>query len=142
MTPEVRRLVLGIVLVLLAAGTWWLARPPAVPEVPPIETREGPDDIIENFTATVMNERGEPQYVLQAVRLMRFPDDGRSELDQPYLVQYGEGTPVHTRARRGLMPADRHWIRLTGDVLSTRGRDPRHAGGEIRAEEMLIELDK
>lgn len=142
MTFEVRRLVLGIVLVLLAAGTWWLARPPAVPEAPPLEAREGPDYIIENFTATVMNERGEPQYVLQAVRLMRFPDDGRSELDRPYLIQYGEGAPVHTRARRGLMPADRRWIRLTGDVLSTRGGDPRHAGGEIRAEEMLIELDK
>lgn len=142
MTPEVRRFVLGIVLALLAAGTWWLARVPAVPEAPPLETREGPDYLIENFTATVMTQQGEPQYVLQAVRLMHFPDDGRSELEQPYLIQYGEGAPVHTRARRGLMPADRRWIRLSGEVLSTRGADPRQAGGEIRAEEMLIELDK
>lgn len=146
MTPEARRRALGLVLVLLAAGSAWLAQrlaPPA-PEAAPVAAGLGrePDYLIAPLTATVMDEQGRPRYVLQAVRLTHYPGEG-AELEHPYLIQYGEGAaPVHTRARQGFLPDHRRWIRFLGEVVSVRASDPSQAGGEVRADELLIELEK
>ncbi len=141
MTPEARRRALGLALVLLAAGSGWLVQrlTPLAPETALGTRAREPDYIIASLTATVMNERGQPRYVLKAARLIHYPEEG-AELERPYLIQYGEGAPVHTRARAGFMPDHRRWIRLAGEVVSARGNDPAKAGGEVRAQEMLIEL--
>jgi hypothetical protein len=39
------------------------------------------------------------------------------------------------------MPQDKSEILLQGNAVSTRGRDPRGAGGEIRVDKMKILLD-
>lgn len=143
MSPQARRRALGFALVLLAAGSGWLAQhaaPPA-PETAPAGAVREPDYLITPLTATVMDEQGRPRYVLQAARLTHYPEEG-AELERPYLIQYGEGAPVHTRAQTGFLPDHRRWIRLEGEVVSARGSDPAQAGGEVRAQEMRIELEK
>lgn len=141
---DVRRVAIAATLILLATGSWWLTRTASVTEKPfDGKLRHDPDYIIESFSATVMDAQGRRRHVLSAERLVHYGDDGSSDLDQPYLIQYREGSvPLHTRADRGWMPADRSEILLQSNAVSARGRDPRGGGGEIRADKMKILLDK
>ena len=50
--------------------------------------------------------------------------------------------PIHTRADKGWMPSDSSELLLEGNAVSTRGRDPRGAGGEMHVDRMKILLDK
>lgn len=141
---DARRVAIAATLILLATGSWWLTRTTSVTEKPfDGKLRHDPDYTIGNFSTTVMNVQGQRRYVLSAARLVHYGDDGSSDLEQPYLIQYREDSvPVHTRADKGWMPKDRNEILLQGNAVSARGRDPRGAGGEIRADKMKILLDK
>lgn len=143
MMLDAKRLAIAATLLLLATGSWWLTRTVAVPEKTFTgKLRHDPDYTIENFSATVMDARGQRRYTLSAVHLIHYGDDGSSELEQPYLVQYREGSaPIHTRADKGWMPQDKSEILLQGNAVSARGQDPRGAGGEIRTDRMKILLD-
>lgn len=144
MILDAKRLAIAATLLLLATGSWWLTRAVVVPEKTfDGELRHDPDYTIENFKVTVMGESGQRRYTLSAARLIHYGDDGSSDLEQPYLIQYREGSaPTHTRADKGWMPKDKSEILLQGNTVSARGRDPRGAGGEIRVDKMKILLDK
>jgi LPS export ABC transporter protein LptC len=122
----------------LAAASWWLLRSTAVPPAP-VATPEKPDYVIEGVTATSLDAQGAPRYRITAPRLTHFPGRG-FEIEQPYLVQYGEGAPVHTRANEGLMSDDRKTIEMRGEVRVARGRDPHQAGGEIATDSLRVRL--
>jgi lipopolysaccharide export system protein LptC len=143
MILDAKRLAIAATLLLLATGSWWLTRTVTVPETTfDGKLRHDPDYTIENFSATVMDEYGRRRYTLSAAHLIHYGDDGTSELEQPYLVQYREDSaPIHTRADRGWMPQDKSEILLQGNAISTQGRDPRSAGGQIRVDKMKILLD-
>ncbi|MCR4347051.1 MAG: LPS export ABC transporter periplasmic protein LptC [Sulfuricaulis sp.] len=144
MILDSKRIAIAATLLLLATGSWWLTRTVTVPDkVFDGKLRHDPDYTIENFSVTVMGERGQRRYTLSAVNLIHYGDDGSSNLEQPYLIQYREGSvPVHTRADKGWMPKSRNEILLDGNAVSARGRDPRGAGGEIRVDRMKILLDR
>ena len=143
MVLDAKRLAIAVSLLLLAAGSWWLTRTVSAPEKTfDGKLRHDPDYTIENFSVTVMDDRGRRRYTLSAVHLTHYGDDGSSALKQPYLVQFREGTPpVHTRADTGWMPRDRSEIVLEGNAISSRGRDPRSAGIDVRVDRMKILLD-
>ncbi|GMR03687.1 MAG: hypothetical protein BMS9Abin22_189 [Gammaproteobacteria bacterium] len=142
--PDAKKITIAVLLTLLAGGTWWLSQKATTPEAPfDGKTRHDPDYTIENFTTFVMNERGRRKYVLKAKRLAHYPDDGTSDLEQPYLIQYREGgAPLHTRATTGQLSNDASQIIMRGNVRVSRGRDPGSPGGEIKAERMKILLNK
>jgi lipopolysaccharide export system protein LptC len=139
-----RTLAVAVILVGLAAGSWWLSRFTTVPvAIFDGKQRHDPSYIVENFHNTVMGEDGRPRYELRGARLLHYGDDGTSVIEQPYVIQYTPGqAPTHARAKSGFMPRGNHTIRLTGDVNIARGRDPRGAGAEIRTQEFTLELDK
>jgi lipopolysaccharide export system protein LptC len=140
---DLRRLAIVLVLAVLAGGSWWLSRTMKQLETPPAPApTHDPDYIVERFTSVSLLPDGKRRYELSAARLTHFADDGSSELDQPYLIEYGDGAPVHTRADRGWTPRDNGYIVMTGHVRVARGRDPKSAGGEILADKMKIILDK
>ncbi len=144
MMPDAKKIIIAVLLTLVAGGTWWLSQKAAAPEAPiDGKTRHDPDYTIENFTAFVMNERGRRKYVLKAKRLVHYPHDGTSDLEQPYLIQYREdGAPTHTRADTGKLSNDAGQIIMRGNVRVSRGRDSGGPGGEIKTEKMKILLDK
>ncbi len=144
MILDAKRVTIAAALLLLATGSWWLTRTVNTPEKPfDTAARHDPDYTIENFNATVMNEKGRRRYTLSATLLVHYSDDGSSDLTQPYLIQYRDGlAPVHTRADKGWMPKDRHEILMSGNVESAQNRDPRGAGGEIHTDSMKILLDR
>ncbi len=137
--PAVAAILLG-----LAVLSWWLPRsfaPTAgVAEAP---RKHEPDYVVDNFTAVAVDARGQKQYELSARHLVHYADDGSSELEEPYLIQYREGmAPTHSRARKGLLPDGGAYIELTGDVHVARGRDPLGAAAEIRTDKMRVELEQ
>lgn len=145
MILDAKRIAAALTLALIAGGSWWLTRTVSVSEiVPDGKTRHDPDYTIEKFTMTTMNEQGRKRYSLAARQLLHYADDGSSDLDHPYLIQYKEGSaaPVHTRADKGWIPKDGSQILMSGNVLAARGRDPLQSGGEIRTDSMKIMLDK
>jgi len=145
MILDAKRIAAALTLALIAGGSWWLTRTVSAPEiVTDGKSRHDPDYTIERFTTTAMNEQGRKRYSLAARQLIHYADDGSSDLDHPYLIQYKEGSaaPVHTRADKGWIPKDGNQILMKGNVLAARGRDPLQSGGEVRTDSMKIMLDK
>ncbi len=144
MKLNVRKLAIAVILIALAAGSWWLSRLTTAPEiVTDSKQRHDPDYIVENFHTTVMTSQGRPQVELSGRRLVHYGDDGSSTIEEPYLIQYTPGqAPTHARAKQGYLPKDVDFVRLIGDVNVAHGRDPRGAGGDVRTQELIVQLDK
>lgn len=141
---DTKKITIAVVLMLLGGGSWWLSGRVSPPEVEKnLEARHDPDYIIENFSATVMNELGRRRYILNARKLVHFPDDDTSELEQPYLIQFQDGAaPIHARSHYGWLSSGATEIVMTGAVHVARNRDPRDAGAQITTDKLTIELDK
>lgn len=139
-----RRVIIGIVLLALAAGSWWLTRNAAQPvDGDAARASRAPDYTIEDFIARSMNEYGAPKYVLSAQRLLHYPSDDTAHLVQPVLMQHlPDGARVTTRADAGVMPGDGREIVMIGNVRVQRAADGKSAGGEVLAERLRVELDR
>lgn len=141
---DARRLLLALLLLVLAGGTWWLAHNlTAVKPTFDGHLRHDPDYIIDNFHTTVMNERGVRQYILTGTRLTHYGDDESSDIDKPYLIKYSaDAPPVRTRAEHGWMPKDGEVIVLTDNVQVTRERNKGRPGSVMNFDRMRVRLDK
>lgn len=140
---DARKIAVAVLLLIAAASSWWLSRKAAEPQVfaPPVP-RHVADYSVENFNTVALDEHGRPRYRLTGKRLVHYSDDDSSEIDEPYLVHYAEGGPVHARAAHAWIPGGATEIVMTGDVRVSRDHDPQRTGGEITAERMRIVLDK
>jgi lipopolysaccharide export system protein LptC len=144
MTAALPRAALLFALLLIAALVLWLPNALVTPTVSLLDlrARHDPDHIIENFTATAMDEQGRPKYVLVARRLVHYPDDLTSHLTEPHLTQYRPGAaPVHTRAATGLITPDQKYLLMQGEVRVTQGAAAGAAGGEVRTRELRVYLE-
>ena len=62
--------------------------------------RHDPDYYIENFTAVGMDEQGKRRYVLEAERMVHYPDDDTALLDNPHVIEYQpDGAPTRRTVR-------------------------------------------
>lgn len=108
------------------------------------EERHDPDYYIENFTSIGMDEKGRRRYVLEAERMVHYPDDDTALLDNPHVIQYEEGAPPkHTYAESGWVSSDGNEVMLTGNVrvIQKAGGKKRAGGGDITTDKMKIFLD-
>jgi lipopolysaccharide export system protein LptC len=112
--------------------------------------RHDPDYYVENFTATGMDENGRRKYVLEAERLVHYPDDDTALLDKPHVIKYEEGSPPqHTYADSGWVSSDGNEVLLTGNVRViqfTGGENGASSGlgpqNEIVTQKMRVYLDE
>ncbi len=145
MTAALPRAALLVTVLLLAALVWWLPNALVTPAVSLLDlrTRHDPDYIVENFTATAMDEQGRRKYTLVARRLVHYPDDLTSHLTEPRLMQFKPGeSPVHTRSDSGLLTPDQKYLLMRGNVRVSQGPAAGGpAGGEIRAQELRVFLE-
>ena len=106
-----------------------------------ITDNHDPDYYIENFTAVGMDIDGNRQYVLEAERMVHFPDDDTSLLDKPHVIQYeSERSPTHIYSETGWISADGDEVILTGNVRVIRGRDSTGSGGVTTTDKLNIVL--
>jgi len=137
------RLLIVTLIAALAGLTFWMQSDLLFePEdEPDFEQRHDPDYYIENFTAVGMDVDGNRQYVLEAARLVHFPDDDTALVDQPHIVQYeADRAPVHVYAETGWVSPDGDEVILTGNVRVIRGRDSSGSGGVTTTEKLRIVL--
>jgi lipopolysaccharide export system protein LptC len=100
-----------------------------------------PDYYIENFTAVGMDTAGNRQYMLEAARMVHFPDDDTSLLDKPHVIQYEPGrAPTHIYSETGWVSANGDEVKMTGNVRVIRGRDETGSGGVTTTDTLNIVL--
>ncbi len=141
MTGAFNKTAVTLVLLVLAALTWWMPNALVAPTALfDQQTRHDPDYTIEIFTATAMDERGEKKYILSAKKLTHYPDDQTAHLLEPRLIQYQPGAaPVYTTADNGRTSRDQKYLLMTGNVRVTQGANG--AGGELRTQELRVYLE-
>jgi len=124
-----------------------------VMERQPVESFDGdqrhdPDYYMENFTAIGMDKQGRRKYILEAERMVHYPDDDTALLDNPHIIQYQPGmAPRHTYSESGWMGPDGNEILLTGNVKVIQGKSSddggnNSAGGIMTTEKLRILLDQ
>jgi lipopolysaccharide export system protein LptC len=114
----------------LAGVTLWLDRIVQLAEpATPSAQRHDPDFKVEGFTITRMSPEGKPVSVLAARKMIHFPDDQTTELDEPRFEQRPPDAPrVQVRADRGTVSRDGEQVTVRDNVVVVRDgggeRDP------------------
>jgi lipopolysaccharide export system protein LptC len=90
-------------LLLLLGATYWLnMQVHPLPQEPDSNKRHDPDLIVSKLVATTLDEQGVPHFILSAQKMVHYPDDDSTHLDQPQLsTLYPDQPPVYTSARQG-----------------------------------------
>ena len=114
---ERRPLILGLVLLILAGGSWWLKESLEVgPERRP-RPPHTPDYWIERLSAKTTDENGDVRRYLKAESMRHFPDDDSTELTRPELLLLEPGKPPwKIRSANGWVSPDGELILLQGEV--------------------------
>ena len=111
---------LGLMLA-LALLTFYLERTVREDESPPALRRHDPDYVVTKFITTTYNRDGAVETVMEAERMVHYPDDDTTELFAPRVVQAKPPHPrFSVRAERGQLSRDGDEIFLYGDVLLVR----------------------
>ena len=109
-------------LLLLLGATYWLnlqVQSPATDAGKNI--RHDPDYIIDNFTATTLDEKGKIRFVMSAKKMVHFPDDDTTHLEAPQLASYtADHPPLRMTALSGEVSHKGDEIFLRNDVIIVR----------------------
>jgi len=110
----------AMLLAALAALSYWLDEQ-VQPQTRHESSKSDPDFLVEDFVATRMDAEGKPRYAVQARKLVHYPGDNSTVLDQPQLTHFDPQTaPVTIRADHGLLSNDGETADFTGGVLVRR----------------------
>jgi len=109
-------------LLLLLGATYWLNLQVQGPASPSSNNlRHDPDYMIDNFTATSLDEQGKVSFVVSAKKMVHFPDDDTTHLDSPQIVSLtAERPPMHMSALTGELSHKGDEIFLRNDVVIVR----------------------
>ncbi len=109
-------------LLLLLAATYWLNQQvQPLPPKPDNSKRHDPDFIISDFSATTLNGQGMPRFLISAQKMVHYPDDDSTHLDEPRLSSFNAGRPpVHAFARQGEVSSKGDEIFLHDEVKLVR----------------------
>lgn len=109
-------------LIALAVMAFWLdytVQPPAT--TLDGRLRHDPDYIVENFSAVRMGDDGKPLYTVSASRMLHFPDDDSSHLQQANFVHFDQATaPLRISSKIALITKDGENAYFRDDVIVVR----------------------
>ncbi len=90
-------------LLLLLGATYWLSQQvQPIPPAPDGNKRHDPDFIVSKLSAITLNEQGAPHFILSAQKMVHYPDNDSTHLDDLHLSSLYPGQPpVYTSARTG-----------------------------------------
>ena len=109
-------------LMLLLGATYWLSLQVQSPTTENGKSlRHDPDYIIDNFTATTLDEKGKIRFVMSANKMLHYPDDDTTQLMAPQLASYtAEHPPLRMTALNGEISRKGDEIFLRNDVTIVR----------------------
>jgi lipopolysaccharide export system protein LptC len=102
----------------LLGATYWLnLQVQPQPAKPDSSKRHDPDAIIENFSATRLNEQGAPSFIMTANKMLHYPDDDSTTLEAPRITMLSaEHPPIHASSNRGTVSSKGEEIFLHDNV--------------------------
>ena len=111
-----------IPLLLLLGATYWLNSQVQSTALGALKTlRHEPDYIIDNFTATSLNEKGKPRFVMFAQQMVHYPDDDTTILTAPHLASLTtDRPPIRITALTGEISGKGEDVYLRNDVVIVR----------------------
>lgn len=109
-------------LLLLLGAAYWLNQ--QVQPLPPKadgSKRHDPDVIVSKFSATTLDGRGAPHFVLSAQKMVHYPDNDSTHLDDLQLSSFHpDQPPVYTFARQGEISSKGNEVFLRDEVKLVR----------------------
>mgnify|MGYP003334492043 CR=1 FL=1 len=94
-------------MVVLAALTYWLDQVVQKPAAAPNALlRHDPDYIVDKLLATRMDVNGGIKNTLRSDKLVHFPDDDTTELENPRFISFAKSAPVTITAKKGLVSSN------------------------------------
>jgi lipopolysaccharide export system protein LptC len=116
--------VLGLILIVIAALSWWAVQSPPQRGSATSQAHSGPREVDYTLTGLDvirMTEAGRPAHRLRADQLRHFTDDDTSELTGPQLTVYQDRSPPwEVDAEGAWVSADGSLVLLTGEVVIDR----------------------
>jgi lipopolysaccharide export system protein LptC len=116
-------------LAVLAALTFWLQRvvqPPA--PAGDGNARHDPDYIVENFVAIRMGPDGLRFQQLEADRMLHYPDDDSTHLEQPRLFKFeNDRVQLTVTSRHALVSSEGKTVDFNNDVRAVRAAEGSHS---------------
>ena len=110
-------------LLLLLGATYWLDQ--QVRPLPPRQDdskRHDPDYIINDLSATTLDEHGKPHFLMAAQKMIHYPDDDSTQMTEPRLTSlYPHRPPVLVSSHRGKVSSKGDQVFLYDDVKVVRG---------------------
>lgn len=113
-----RHWLLLLPLLSLLGITYWLNQQ-VQPELAKADLaqRHDPDAIVDNFSATRLNDQGKPSFIMTAKKMQHFPDDDSSTLDMLQITSLSPDRPaIHASAKRGTLTSKGDEVFLHGAV--------------------------
>jgi lipopolysaccharide export system protein LptC len=109
-------------LLLLLGASYWLSLQVQSPAAGgKSNLRHDPDYIIDNFTATTLDEKGKVRFVMSAKKMWHHPDDDTTLLNDPQLVSLtAEHPPIRINAKNGEVSSKGDEVFLRNDVVIVR----------------------
>lgn len=133
-----------VLLGLLAALSFWLARSVEMPEARLSgKQRHDPDAFVDNFQVRRLDAEGALQYRLTAPKMQHFPDDDSSVLSQPKLEYFRDRAPSMTLSgQNGFVASKGETVFFWGDVMATRAAAGERAEMVARMPDLTVQPDE
>jgi lipopolysaccharide export system protein LptC len=122
-----------VLIVLLALGTWWLARNTPVFGTPTTEqpAKHEPDYFMRNFAVKNFDATGLLQSEVAGVEGRHFPDTEVLEIDSARIRSFKQGQLTTATANRAYSNADGSEVQLVGNAVVVRESTPDAKGGAL-----------
>jgi len=122
MTERLRSWLPLLPLLLLLAATYWLNLQVQSPDSAAGKAlRHDPDYIVDNFTATTLDQQGKIRFVMSAKKMWHYPDDDTTHLETPRLESLtAERPPLRMSALEGEISSKGDEVFLRNDVVIVR----------------------
>ncbi len=132
-----------VILMLLAALSYWIEQSVQLPDNGNGSERKDPEGIMENFDALRTDAAGQPHYRLTARTLRHYSGSKRTELESPRIVQLdpkiGEVSVV---ADKATVSSDGHEVDLRGNVHAVRAAHAGQSALSLKTAQVLVFPDR
>jgi lipopolysaccharide export system protein LptC len=139
-----QKLLFPLLVTVIAGLSYWLLSF-ELPEGVTLVARspDSPQSFMEDIRLRAMNEQGFPRFELQAASMVRYADDKRTDVEQPFLTVFRPNGEVWTaQAESGTAVNDDELVTLHGAVVVRHPTDPGRPEGaatlEIRTRELVV----
>jgi lipopolysaccharide export system protein LptC len=128
----------------LLGVTYWLNQQvQPQPFTPDSNKRHDPDAIVENFSATRLNDQGVPSFIMAAKQMLHYPDDDSTTLEEPRITMLSAGQPaIHAIAKHATISSKGNEIFLRDDVEVLREASKRQDSFKLQTEYLRIVPDQ